>query len=69
LGLILKGIQNKVIASNKINEFSSRSHSILTLKLETISKDNLEESITSTMNIVDLAGSERLSQSGSEART
>ncbi|XP_069954136.1 kinesin-like protein KIFC1 [Cherax quadricarinatus] len=57
--------QQRAVAETKMNERSSRSHSVFRLKLSgTNSKTS--ESCEGTLNLVDLAGSERLKESGSE---
>ena len=58
-----QGIKNRVIASHKLNLFSSRSHCIFTLMIETM-QENMEESVISKLQLVDLAGSERTSLTG-----
>ncbi|KII72315.1 Carboxy-terminal kinesin 2 [Thelohanellus kitauei] len=57
--------RNRSVASTKCNEFSSRSHSVFTLKLLG-SNEFLNEKTEAFVNLVDLAGSERLDQSGAE---
>jgi len=51
------GKKNRVQASTKLNEYSSRSHSIFSIKIKNVEKlkKNLREGI---LNFVDLAGSE-----------
>lgn len=55
--LIIIGNLRKKTASTSLNRDSSRSHTILSLKLSKI-KNNSKKSIDSTLNIVDLAGNE-----------
>ncbi len=59
--LIREGLRNRKVASTEMNSESSRSHAILTLKIETKSKDD-EKGLTritnSEFHIIDLAGSE-----------
>ena len=71
LNLLLKGNESKIVASTKLNEKSSRSHSIFRLNLElTKNKENkimdIKEKITlkSHINLIDLAGSENSSKTG-----
>ena len=59
------GIKNRIVASHKLNLASSRSHTILTLKLESSDLMNPTSSIISKLELVDLAGSERISLTGS----
>ena len=55
--LLKKGDSIRKVTATKLNEGSSRSHSILTLYLTQIGPD--KSRITSQLNLVDLAGSER----------
>lgn len=66
--LILKGARNRHIAFTNMNKESSRSHSVFTATIKTITiKENNEQIIrTSRFHIVDLAGSERCKDSGAE---
>nr|AJF36162.1 C-terminal kinesin motor protein KIFC1 [Procambarus clarkii] len=57
--------QQRAVAETKMNERSSRSHSVFRLKLVG-SNSITSESCEGTLNLVDLAGSERLKESGSE---
>eukprot|EP00924_Labyrinthula_sp_SR-Ha-C_P016399 augustus_masked-scaffold_6-processed-gene-2.44-mRNA-1 protein AED:0.30 eAED:0.33 QI:0/-1/0/1/-1/1/1/0/565 len=56
LALVEKGDAQRASRSTKLNEVSSRSHSILTITLEKRTNYGV---ITSRMNLVDLAGSEK----------
>lgn len=62
------GIKNRVTASHKLNLTSSRSHSILELKIEGIDNNNPDNIISSKLELVDLAGSERISLTGAEGK-
>eukprot|EP01062_Namystynia_karyoxenos_P061372 TRINITY_DN535_c0_g1_i3.p1 TRINITY_DN535_c0_g1~~TRINITY_DN535_c0_g1_i3.p1 ORF type:complete len:698 (+),score=221.80 TRINITY_DN535_c0_g1_i3:159-2252(+) len=68
LQLIAQGNSNRQVAETKMNECSSRSHSILQLhvvqRYENPSADKRD--CESLINIVDLAGSERQSKTGTE---
>ncbi|KAM8831547.1 centromere-associated protein E isoform 2-T2 [Spinachia spinachia] len=73
LGWIRKGEENRHYAKTKMNERSSRSHTIFRMILESreISEPASGEIadgavIVSHLNLVDLAGSERASQTGAE---
>ncbi|OVF06646.1 putative kinesin [Clavispora lusitaniae] len=66
-----KGNKNRMVASTKMNEASSRSHAVITFTLKQIRFDNEEgssavgepvEEMVSNIKLVDLAGSERLSR-------
>jgi len=70
---ILKiGEDNRVVANQKLNATSSRSHSLLIITVRRLPKDSknsLIQSVTALKGkllLVDLAGSERISKSGSE---
>ncbi|KAH7609164.1 Kinesin motor domain profile [Nakaseomyces glabratus] len=62
LQLLQKGLKQRQVASTKMNDFSSRSHSIFTITL--YKEQNGELFRVSKMNLVDLAGSENISRSG-----
>lgn len=55
------GIKNRVTASHNMNNQSSRSHSMLTVTLNSVDVKNPEAAVVSTLQLVDLAGSERQS--------
>ncbi len=57
LDLFHKGIKNKIVASHLLNHASSRSHAIFTVSLEIIDHANVDNVITSKLQLVDLAGS------------
>ncbi|CAI2369370.1 unnamed protein product [Moneuplotes crassus] len=65
--IIKKGTLNRHISSTKMNENSSRSHAVMTLRIE-IKKlqEGLSDVTKSSFHIVDLAGSERASKTGAE---
>ena len=53
-----KGLRNRSVAETKMNSVSSRSHSILTLKI--VTRDvTLNKVKSSKIHFVDLAGSEK----------
>jgi kinesin family protein 4/21/27 len=62
------GVKNRVTASHKLNLTSSRSHSILEIKIEGIDINNQDNVISAKLELVDLAGSERISLTGAEGR-
>jgi kinesin family protein 5 len=68
LAQIRKGQKNRAVAETKMNRCSSRSHSVLTIK---IIKNNLTKhtKTCSKLTMVDLAGSERIDKSGAEGLT
>jgi hypothetical protein len=58
------GSQNKILASHNLNEFSSRSHSIFSLTIETQDIKQQVNVTISRLQLVDLAGSEKQSLTG-----
>lgn len=62
LSCFINGGINRTTAQTKLNEQSSRSHSIFSISLEQFMDSG--EIIKSKLNLVDLAGSERFSKSG-----
>ncbi|CAI4877680.1 CKB_collapsed_G0014260.mRNA.1.CDS.1 [Saccharomyces cerevisiae] len=60
LNLLQKGLKHRQVASTKMNDFSSRSHTIFTITLYKKHQDELFR--ISKMNLVDLAGSEKHQQ-------
>ena len=69
---LVRGLVNRKVESNNVNEDSSRSHAIFTVLMEACARDDAElqadeaDSFTSKITFVDLAGSERLSKTKSE---
>jgi len=63
LELVLKGNQRRTMAETSTNQFSSRSHAILQISVESSGKNvkGVSEILTSKLSLVDLAGSERAS--------
>ncbi|KAH0615891.1 hypothetical protein JD844_026494 [Phrynosoma platyrhinos] len=71
LSWLQKGEKNRHYGETKMNERSSRSHTIFRMIIESKEKDTSSSSyegavMVSHLNLVDLAGSERASQTGSE---
>lgn len=56
-----KGLKNKMMASHRLNNSSSRSHCILTFTVTQTDIKDPENAIVSKLQLVDLAGSERQS--------
>ena len=54
-----KGQKNKIMGSHKMNNTSSRSHCLLTFRVQSYLLEDPSEQIESKLEIVDLAGSER----------
>ena len=60
--------QNRIVSGTKLNQYSSRSHSIMILEVtQTFTKENLIKK--GTLNLVDLAGSEKVSKTGAVGET
>ena len=67
--LLNKGESNRIIAETKLNEKSSRSHTIFKINIEFYMKEknnNKEKKYNSQFNLVDLAGSENISKAKCE---
>ncbi|KAI8353113.1 P-loop containing nucleoside triphosphate hydrolase protein [Mortierella sp. GBAus27b] len=61
--ILKKAAHNRSVGATQMNERSSRSHCVFTLRLS--GKNSItEEASEGVLNLIDLAGSERLSQSG-----
>ena len=63
LSLVLKGNERRVMAATSVNQFSSRSHAILQLMLESTTGDI---TTIAKLSLVDLAGSECVGKSGTQ---
>ncbi|KAL7648704.1 UNVERIFIED_CONTAM: hypothetical protein RMT77_000611 [Armadillidium vulgare] len=70
LAVLEEGLRNRAVASHNMNDFSSRSHTILTVQ---VSSEQKSEGVTLTkngkLNFVDLAGSEMTKKTNSEGKT
>ncbi|ODQ83121.1 hypothetical protein BABINDRAFT_159575 [Babjeviella inositovora NRRL Y-12698] len=62
MNVLRRGLKLRQVASTKMNDFSSRSHTIFTLSL--YKSVNNQEYRVAKLNLVDLAGSENVSRSG-----
>ncbi|XP_072373749.1 centromere-associated protein E [Scyliorhinus torazame] len=63
--LVRKGEKNRHYGETKLNQHSSRSHTIFRVIVESRDKTN-EAVMVAHLNLIDLAGSERASQTGTE---
>jgi len=61
--LLQTAARNRATAATKMNERSSRSHSVFTLKISGLNATTDQKS-SGVLNLIDLAGSERLNASG-----
>ncbi|OIV93160.1 hypothetical protein TanjilG_20822 [Lupinus angustifolius] len=61
--LLQKASQSRSVGRTQMNEQSSRSHFVFTLRICGIN-ENTEQQVQGVLNLIDLAGSERLSRSG-----
>eukprot|EP01022_Parablepharisma_sp_SALTPOND_P024419 TRINITY_DN53_c0_g1_i2.p2 TRINITY_DN53_c0_g1~~TRINITY_DN53_c0_g1_i2.p2 ORF type:complete len:1067 (-),score=116.09 TRINITY_DN53_c0_g1_i2:2428-5628(-) len=59
LQLVLKGNEKRTMAATSVNQFSSRSHAILQIMLESSDSKSITTVTTAKLSLVDLAGSER----------
>ena len=67
LAIVSEGTRNRRVGSHELNKDSSRSHSIMTVHVETTAvRDGISMSKFGKVSFVDLAGSERLKASKSE---
>lgn len=64
--VVTAGLANRSVGETKMNERSSRSHSVLSIKLE---QTNGKSVITSKLLIIDLAGSESVGKTGATGQT
>ncbi|GMM56108.1 kinesin motor protein [Maudiozyma humilis] len=64
LTLLQRGLRHRQVATTKMNDFSSRSHTIFTITLYKQHEGELFR--LSKMNLVDLAGSENINRSGAQ---
>ncbi|CAD7943855.1 unnamed protein product [Amoebophrya sp. A25] len=64
--VMAQGTRNRSVGQTKMNETSSRSHSIFTITIETSANGHIR---VGKLNMVDLAGSERQSKTGATGDT
>eukprot|EP00743_Colponemidia_sp_Colp-15_P002044 GILK01002218.1.p1 GENE.GILK01002218.1~~GILK01002218.1.p1 ORF type:complete len:798 (-),score=158.56 GILK01002218.1:119-2200(-) len=70
LNMFFEGETNRTISEHLLNKSSTRSHCIFTIHIESRSRvESSEKVTTSKLNLVDLAGSERVKKTGSEGLT
>ena len=63
MDLLHKGEEQRIIAETRLNQQSSRSHTVFRLDLEYLDSDGLTQAVRSSqINLVDLAGSEGVSR-------
>ncbi|CAN6457958.1 unnamed protein product [Victoria cruziana] len=62
--LLHQAAQSRSVGWTQMNEQSSRSHCVFTLRISGFNS-NTEQQVRGVLNLIDLAGSERLSKSGS----
>ncbi|BAT73848.1 hypothetical protein VIGAN_01139200 [Vigna angularis var. angularis] len=61
--LLRQAAQSRSVGRTQMNEQSSRSHFVFTLRISG-KNENTEQQVQGVLNLIDLAGSERLSRSG-----
>ena len=72
MDILNTGENHRIVAETKLNEKSSRSHTIFKIKIEFRKKEldksnkDIEKSYTSILNLVDLAGSENMTNAKTE---
>ncbi|XP_058072886.1 kinesin-like protein KIN-14D [Magnolia sinica] len=62
--LLHQAAQSRSVGKTQMNEHSSRSHFVFTLRICGVN-ESTEQQVQGVLNLIDLAGSERLSKSGS----
>ncbi|KAK6946834.1 Kinesin motor domain [Dillenia turbinata] len=62
--LLNQAAQSRSVGKTQMNEQSSRSHLVFTLRISGVN-ESTEQQVQGVLNLIDLAGSERLSKSGS----
>ncbi|XP_076909562.1 kinesin-like protein KIN-14N [Bidens hawaiensis] len=62
--LLNRAAQSRSVSKTQMNEQSSRSHFVFTLRITGVN-ESTEQQVQGVLNLIDLAGSERLSKSGS----
>ncbi|XP_019090165.1 PREDICTED: kinesin-like protein KIN-14D [Camelina sativa] len=61
--LLQQAAQSRSVGKTQMNEQSSRSHFVFTLRISGVN-ESTEQQVQGVLNLIDLAGSERLSKSG-----
>nr|XP_045584392.1 kinesin-like protein KIF12 isoform X1 [Procambarus clarkii]XP_045584393.1 kinesin-like protein KIF12 isoform X1 [Procambarus clarkii]XP_045584394.1 kinesin-like protein KIF12 isoform X1 [Procambarus clarkii] len=71
LAVLEEGLRNRAVASHNMNEYSSRSHTILSVNITSEQKadDGVYVTRNGKINFVDLAGSEMTKKTNSEGKT
>lgn len=62
--LLHQAAQSRAVGKTAINEQSSRSHCVFTLRISGFN-ESIDQQVNGVLNLIDLAGSERLSRTGS----
>ena len=62
------GIKNKIMATHKLNLASSRAHTILSLRVESLDSTDPNNVLVSKLDLIDLAGSERSALTGNDGQ-
>ncbi|CAL4076028.1 unnamed protein product, partial [Meganyctiphanes norvegica] len=71
IAVLEEGLRNRAVASHNMNEYSSRSHTILSVEItsEQQADDGVSVTRNGKINFVDLAGSEMTKKTNSEGKT
>lgn len=64
----MRGARNKAMARHRMNMNSSRSHTILTIRVQSFDNEDPKNILSSKFELVDLAGSERQSVTGTSGK-
>jgi hypothetical protein len=68
LSIYMRGARNKTMARHRMNMNSSRSHTILTIRVQSYDNEDPKNVLSSKFELVDLAGSERQSVTGTSGK-
>ena len=68
LPVYMRGARNKAMARHRMNMNSSRSHTILTIRVQSFDNEDPKNVLSSKFELVDLAGSERQSVTGTSGK-
>jgi hypothetical protein len=68
LSVYMRGARNKAMARHRMNMNSSRSHTILTIRVQSFDNEDPKNVLSSKFELVDLAGSERQSVTGTSGK-
>jgi kinesin family protein 1/kinesin family protein 3/17 len=67
--IIDQGMESRTVATTQMNDVSSRSHSVFTIKIHQKDLSDESKNLFAKVNLVDLAGSERVKSTGATGAT